>query len=342
MEDQVARASARGLRTLRLGGARDEADRAAQRARLLGTPAPELVYVAPEGLTAGWGPALAGLDVRLLAVDEAHCVDRWGSEFRPDYLELGAVREALGSPPCVAVTASASPATASSVANVLRMRDPVTVRTSCVRDEPRAARLGRARPEGSRLPRGRVREPRRRERDRLHAQPGRRRRHGRAAADAGDAMPRRTMPASTGPSGAPSSSASSPARPGSSSRPSPSAWGSTSPTSGGSCTAVCRSRWTPTTRRSVAPAGTALLADCLLLWSLEDLRAHRAMRARHRATATAATRRSLESDAMLSLASGSRCRHASVAAWFGETTRPCGDRCDACARDSGAGLALAS
>jgi superfamily II DNA helicase RecQ len=42
-----------------------------------------------------------------LVIDEAHCIDRWGKDFRPNYGRLGAVRTALGSPPVLAFTATA-------------------------------------------------------------------------------------------------------------------------------------------------------------------------------------------------------------------------------------------
>ena len=50
--------------------------------------------------------ALAGRPV-FLVVDEAHCIDRWGRDFRPAYSRLGAVRQRLGAPPVLAFTATA-------------------------------------------------------------------------------------------------------------------------------------------------------------------------------------------------------------------------------------------
>ncbi len=53
---------------------------------------------------------LSTIKPSFLVVDEAHCIDRWGSEFRPNYSRLGAVRQLLGSPPVLAFTATAGPA----------------------------------------------------------------------------------------------------------------------------------------------------------------------------------------------------------------------------------------
>ena len=63
----------------------------------------------------------------LFVVDEAHCVSEWGHDFRPDYLALGAVAEALGRPPILGLTATASPPVREDIARVLDLRDPALV-----------------------------------------------------------------------------------------------------------------------------------------------------------------------------------------------------------------------
>ena len=52
---------------------------------------------------------LSKIKPSFLVVDEAHCIDRWGSDFRPNYSRLGDVRQQLGSPPVLAFTATAGP-----------------------------------------------------------------------------------------------------------------------------------------------------------------------------------------------------------------------------------------
>ncbi len=77
---------------------------------LLRRGAVRLVYVAPERLrNRAFLRALAEARVALLAVDEAHCVSQWGHDFRPDYLQIGRARHAMGDPPTVALTATATP-----------------------------------------------------------------------------------------------------------------------------------------------------------------------------------------------------------------------------------------
>ena len=67
----------------------------------------KLLYLAPERLATGaMDRVLARAGVRLIAVDEAHCVSQWGHDFRPDYLRIGTLRQALGVP-LAAFTATA-------------------------------------------------------------------------------------------------------------------------------------------------------------------------------------------------------------------------------------------
>ena len=79
----------------------------------------ELVYVAPERFSPHFIKLLNKVDVRLFAIDEAHCLSQWGHDFRPDYLRLGAVRRQLGSIPTVALTATATPRVQDEIAEVL-------------------------------------------------------------------------------------------------------------------------------------------------------------------------------------------------------------------------------
>ncbi len=60
----------------------------------------------------------------LFVVDEAHCISEWGHSFRPDYLHLGSVIEALGHPTILALTATAAPPVREEIAQRLKMQNP--------------------------------------------------------------------------------------------------------------------------------------------------------------------------------------------------------------------------
>lgn len=87
-----------------------------------------LIFLAPEQLAKSETvERLAALGVSLFVVDEAHCVSSWGHDFRPDYLRLGEVREQLGNPPVVGLTATASPPVRDEIQQRLRMEDPLVL-----------------------------------------------------------------------------------------------------------------------------------------------------------------------------------------------------------------------
>ncbi|HEX8323194.1 MAG TPA: ATP-dependent DNA helicase RecQ [Tepidisphaeraceae bacterium] len=89
-----------------------------------------LLYVSPERFAnSGFQQAMARLDIKLLAVDEAHCVSQWGHDFRPEYSQLGRVRQILGSPPTIALTATATDDVREDIVHLLNLREPQLVIT---------------------------------------------------------------------------------------------------------------------------------------------------------------------------------------------------------------------
>ncbi len=90
----------------------------------------KLLYVAPERFDFGsTAERLRDAGVSLLAVDEAHCVSEWGHDFRPSYLRIAGVRERLGWPPTVALTATATPHVRADIVTHLRLEKPTTIIT---------------------------------------------------------------------------------------------------------------------------------------------------------------------------------------------------------------------
>lgn len=130
MRDQLRALAATGVAAAALHSGQDDFANAAALSGVASGRV-KLLYVAPERLASeGLTDALRAARVRLLAIDEAHCVSHWGREFRPDYAKLGEIAARLGAPQTLAVTATAGPQTrADVVAKLFRREAAVFVRS---------------------------------------------------------------------------------------------------------------------------------------------------------------------------------------------------------------------
>ena len=93
-----------------------------------------LVYVVPERFRSGrFIDAVRAVGIKLLAIDEAHCVSEWGHDFRPDYARLGFFRRMLGNPTTIALTATATDRVRRDIVEMLDLHEPKTFITGFAR-----------------------------------------------------------------------------------------------------------------------------------------------------------------------------------------------------------------
>ena len=129
MKDQVDALEARNLPAAFINStltSSQVADRLARAAR----GEIRLLYLAPERFDFGnVASRLKDIGVSLLAVDEAHCISQWGHDFRPSYLRVAEARSRIGSPPTVALTATATPDVREDICRQLALVNPKTIIT---------------------------------------------------------------------------------------------------------------------------------------------------------------------------------------------------------------------
>ncbi len=127
MHDQVAALRLAGVAAETINSSRDRVENVDAWRRVAAGESP-ILYLSPERLmTDRMLSALQRLPVRLVAVDEAHCISQWGPAFRPDYEALARLREVFPGVPIAALTATADKATRSDIAAKLFGGDGETV-----------------------------------------------------------------------------------------------------------------------------------------------------------------------------------------------------------------------
>ena len=129
MKDQVDALVARNKRATFINSTLT-ADEQKNRLAILARGWYKIIYVAPERLrNADFLNALKSIRVSLIAVDEAHCISQWGHDFRPDYLHVQEFANAIGRPPMLALTATATPQVQNDIVAQLKLANPERIVT---------------------------------------------------------------------------------------------------------------------------------------------------------------------------------------------------------------------
>ena len=119
MQDQVAALRMAGVAAEMINSAQSRESNVAAWRRVASGET-RLLYMAPERLmTDRMLAALTKLDLKLIAIDEAHCVSQWGPAFRPEYRDLSRLRDLFPQVPVAALTATADAVTRADIAEQL-------------------------------------------------------------------------------------------------------------------------------------------------------------------------------------------------------------------------------
>lgn len=134
MKDQTDALKSRGIAAEFCNSTQDELEQRRVLSHAV-TGKIKLLYVSPErALSSDFRALLPRMNVRLIAVDEAHCISQWGHDFRPEYRSLHQLRAASGgNVPVAALTATATERVIKDVVSALDLRDYSLVKKSFFR-----------------------------------------------------------------------------------------------------------------------------------------------------------------------------------------------------------------
>lgn len=122
MKDQVESLRANGIEAEALNSGNDPAvDTVIRRKCISGNM--KLLYISPEKLMAEIDYLLSHIQISLFAIDEAHCISQWGHDFRPEYTQLGILREKFPDVPIMALTATADKITRGDIIKQLNISE---------------------------------------------------------------------------------------------------------------------------------------------------------------------------------------------------------------------------
>ncbi len=108
MKDQVDKLRDAGLEAAQLNSALTTQEKD-ENLEQIKTEQSDFVFITPERFTdQEFLRELRNSEINFVVIDEAHCISEWGHDFRPAYLSLGAAVKSLGSPPVLALTATAT------------------------------------------------------------------------------------------------------------------------------------------------------------------------------------------------------------------------------------------
>ena len=134
MKDQVDKLEASGVEAIQVNSSFTEREQKRSVEQIERAGGGEFIFTTPERLTnPDFLSKLKKTGIDFVVIDESHCISEWGHDFRPAYLALGSAIKALGSPPVLALTATATPEVVADIKKQLGLRQMEVINTGIYR-----------------------------------------------------------------------------------------------------------------------------------------------------------------------------------------------------------------